>query len=128
MPLVNATLAAKPDDELTARAIALLTDLTVEILGKERGRTTVVIQYVPAGQWARGGFPLTVRGYFVDAKVTAGTNLRHEKARYVREVNRALQSLLGEASGYVAVEELPADSWGHAGETQELHYLRNKVA
>ena len=27
-----------------------------------------------------------------------------------------------------AVEELPADSWGHAGETQELHYLRNKVA
>ncbi len=23
---------------------------------------------------------------------------------------------------------LPADSWGYAGETQELHYLRNKVA
>jgi hypothetical protein len=46
----------------------------------------------------------------------------------VREANRALQSLLGEASGYVAVEELAADSWGYAGETQELHYLRNKVA
>ena len=128
MPLVNATLAAKPDGELTARAIALLTDLTVEVLGKERERTTVVVQYVPAGQWARGGFPLAVRGYFVDVKVTAGTNLRHDKARYVREVNRALQALLGEASGYVAVEELPADSWGYAGETQELHYLRNKVA
>src|SRR5262245_36161787 len=128
MPFISVTLAAKPDDELTARAIALLTDLTVEILGKERGRTTVVIHYIAAGQWARGGFPLAVRGYFIDAKVTAGTNLRHEKARYVREVNRALQSLLGEASGYVAVEELPADSWGYAGETQELHYLRNKVA
>ena len=34
----------------------------------------------------------------------------------MREVNRALQSLLGEASGYVAVEELAADSWGYAGE------------
>lgn len=44
-----------------------------------------------------------------------------------REVNRALQALLGEASGYVAVEELAADSWGYAGETQELHYLRNKL-
>ena len=128
MPYVSATLAVTPSDELTARVIAALTDLTVEILGKERARTTVVVQYVPAGQWARGGVPLSVRGYFVGAKVTAGTNLRHDKARYVREVNRALQSLLGEASGYVAVEELPADSWGYAGETQELHYLRNKVA
>jgi hypothetical protein len=43
----------------------------------------------------------------------------------VREVNRALQSLLGEASGYVAVEELPADSWGHNGETQEIRYLED---
>jgi 4-oxalocrotonate tautomerase len=128
MPYVNATLAVTPSDELTARAIAVLTDLTVEMLGKERARTTVVVQYVPAGQWARGGVPLPVRGYFIDVKVTAGTNLRHEKARYVREVNRALQTLLGEASGYVAVEELSADSWGYAGETQELHYLRNKVA
>jgi 4-oxalocrotonate tautomerase len=128
MPYVSATLAVTPSDELTARAIAALTDLTVEVLGKERARTTVVVQYVPGAQWARGGFALPVRGYFVDVKVTAGTNLRHDKARYVREVNRALQSLLGEASGYVAVEELPADSWGYAGETQELHYLRNKVA
>ena len=66
MPLVNVTLAAKPDGELTTRAIALLTDLTVEVLG--------------------------------------------------------------EASGYVAVEELPADAWGYLGETQELHYLKNKLA
>jgi len=128
MPYVSATLAVTPSDELTARVIAALTDLTVEILGKERPRTTVVVQYVPAGQWARGGVPPPVRGYFVDVKVTAGTNLRHDKARYVRDVSRALQTLLGEASGYVAVEELPADSWGYAGETQELHYLRNKVA
>ena len=128
MPYVSATLAVTPSIELTARAIAALTDLTVEVLGKERARTTVVVQYVPAGQWARGGAPLPARGYFVEVKVTAGTNLREHKARYVREVNRVLQSLLGEASGYVAVEELPADSWGYLGETQELHYLKNKLA
>ena len=128
MPYVSATFAVNPSDELTARTIAKLTDLTVEILGKERARTSVVVQYVPDAQWARGGGALPVRGYFVDVKVTAGTNLRHEKARYIREVNRALQSLLGEAAGYVAVEELPADSWGYAGETQELRYLGNKVA
>jgi 4-oxalocrotonate tautomerase len=128
MPYVSATLSVTPSDDLTARTISALTDLTVEVLGKERARTTVVVQYVPRGQWARGGVPLPVRGYFVEVKVTAGTNLREHKARYVREVNRALQSLLGEASGYVAVEELPADSWGYLGETQELHYLKNKLA
>jgi 4-oxalocrotonate tautomerase len=127
MPYVNATLQAPPSAELTARIIAALTDLTVDLLGKERARTTVVVQYVPGGQWARGGSALPVRGYFVEVKVTAGTNLRDHKARYVREVNRALQSRLGEASGYVVVEEVPADSWGYAGETQELHYLRNKL-
>ena len=128
MPYVNATLYVTPSEQLTARTISALTDLTVEVLGKERERTTVVVQYVPHGQWARGGDPLPGRGYFVQARITAGTNLRHEKARYVREVNRVLQALLGEASGYVAVEELGADSWGYVGETQELHYLRNKVA
>src|SRR4051812_29490434 len=128
MPYVSATLQAAPSSELTARIIAALTDLTIELLRKERARTTVVVQYVPGGQWARGGEALPVRGYFVEVKVTSGTNLRDDKARYVREVNRALQSLLGEASGYVAVEELAADSWGHAGVTQEQHYLRSKVA
>jgi len=96
VPYVSATLNGTPTDELTARAIAMLTDLTVEILRKERLRTTVVV--------------------------------RDDKARYVSEVNKALQALLGEASGYVAVEELAADSWGYAGEMQELHYLRSKVA
>jgi 4-oxalocrotonate tautomerase len=128
MPYVSATLQAPPSAELTARIIGALTDLTVDVLGKERARTTVVVHYVPAGQWARGGSALPVRGYFVEVKVTAGTNLRNDKARYVREVNRTLQSLLGEASGYVAVAELAADSWGYTGETQELHYVRATLA
>jgi 4-oxalocrotonate tautomerase len=125
MPYVSATLYAPPSAELTARITAALTDLTVEVLGKERARTTAVVQYVPGGQWTRGGAALPVRGYFVEVKVTAGTNLRDDKARDVREVNRTLQSLLGEASGYVVVDELTADSWGHGGETQEARYLRD---
>ena len=94
MPYVGATLAVTPSDELTARVIAALTDLTVEILGKERPRTTVVVQYVPAGQWARGG-----------AGMRCSAKLR------LRRGGRASRGL-----------------WGYAGETQELHYLRNKVA
>src|SRR5438105_2599097 len=36
MPYVSATLAVTPSDELTARAVSALTELTVEILGARR--------------------------------------------------------------------------------------------
>lgn len=126
MPFVSATLCAEPSPELTARAVQVLTDLTVEALGKERERTTVVVGYVPATQWARGG-TLPAQGFFVEVKITSGTNSRGDKARYVREVNRSLQSLLGGAAGYVLVEEIAPDSWGHGGETQEVRYVRESL-
>jgi 4-oxalocrotonate tautomerase len=126
MPFVNAKLCAKPSPALTGRVALALTDLTVEVLGKERARTTVVVEYVPEEQWALGG-ALLARGFYVEVKITSRKNSRDEKARYVRQVNRALQGLLG-ASGYVAVDEIPADSWGYAGETQEVRYARAALA
>jgi len=127
MPFVNATLCAKPSPALTGRVALALTDLTVKVLGKERARTTVVVQYVPEEQWALGGALLS-RGFYVEVKITSSTNSRDDKARYVREVNRALQALLGGAAGYVVVDEIAPDSWGHGGETQEARYVRDTLA
>jgi 4-oxalocrotonate tautomerase len=124
---VNARLCAKPSAELTANAVLALTDLTVEVLKKERARTTVVVEYLPEAQWAVAG-ALPARGFFVEVKITRSTNSRNDKARYVREVNRALQELLAGASGYVVVDEIAADSWGHGGETQEVRYAGGMLA
>ncbi len=123
MPFVSATLCAEPSAELTERAVAVLTDLTVEVLRKERARTTVIVHYVPETRWARGG-ALPARGFYVEVKTTSNTNSRDDKGRYVREVNQALQALLDGTSGYVTVDEIASDSWGHAGETQEIRYGR----
>jgi len=133
VPYVNAKLCVTSSPELTARITALLTDLTVRILRKERTRTTVVVEYVPTAQWTVGGAIANradPRRFYVEAKITAGTNSRDEKARYVHEVQRGLESSLGlgQAEGYVFVQELPADSWGHDGETQEVRYVRNSFA
>lgn len=125
MPFVSAILCAPPSPSLTARAVMALTDLTEKVLGKERERVTVAVQYLSEGQWNRGALP--ARGFYVDVKITASTNSRDDKARYVREVNRALQSLLGGSSGYVVVDEIPADAWGYGGETQELRYARDRL-
>jgi len=126
MPFVSATLCAQPSSSLTARAVLALTDLTEKVLGKERSRTTVVVHYVPEAQWGRGG-AIPARGFYVEVKVTTSSNSRDDKARYVREVNRALQSLLGGSSGYVVVQELAPDAWGYGGETQELRYARDRL-
>jgi 4-oxalocrotonate tautomerase len=125
VPLVSATLCGEPSPELTARAVVALTDLTVDVLGKERARTTVVVQYVPASRWARGAVP--ARGFFVEVRITSGTSAAEDKARYVREVNQALKLLMGGSAGYVAVSEIAADSWGHDGETQEARYLKESL-
>lgn len=126
MPFVSAMLSAAPSPELTARVVTALTDLTVRVLGKERARTTVVVQYVPETRWARGG-AIFAHGFYVEAKITSGTSSRQDKARYVAEVDAALQPLLG-VPGYVAVVELAPDSWGHAGETQEVRYAQAALA
>src|SRR5947207_2177199 len=116
MPLVIATLRAEESPELTARVVAALTDSTVRLLGKERPRTTVVTQYVAGAHWARGGAP-AAGGFYVEAKITFGTNDADDKAAFIGEVNRRLEAMLG-SPGYVHVNEIAPDSWGYAGETK----------
>jgi 4-oxalocrotonate tautomerase len=123
MPLVTATLALQPSPEVTARTVRALTELTVEVLRKELERTTVMVRYVPPEQWARGSVTGS-RRFVVEAKITTGTNSADEKAAYIREVQSAFECILGKGTaGYVIVDEITADSWGHAGETQAARAL-----
>jgi 4-oxalocrotonate tautomerase len=127
MPLVTARICAEPGRELTAEVVRALTDPTVGILGKERKRTTVVVDYTPAERWARGGI-LPARGFYVEVKVTQHSNSRDEKARYVHLVNQALHDLLHGTSGYVIINEIGADAWGYGGVTQEARYAAKATA
>jgi len=121
MPLVTATVRAPGSRELTDHLVSALTHWTVAALDKEHDRTTVVVQYVAPGQWARGGAP--AGGFLVEARVTRGTNTRAEMAAFVREANRSLEQIL-KAPGYVLVSEIDAAAWGYAGETQATRYAR----
>jgi 4-oxalocrotonate tautomerase len=115
MPLINATFALPPSPEITRRTVRALTALTVEALGKELERTTVIVRYVPPGQWARGGVQSDLGGarhFVVEAHISAGTNSREEKAQFIRQTHAELETILGEdAAGYVIVREIDADSW-----------------
>jgi hypothetical protein len=60
--------------------VLALTDLTEKVLGKERERVTVAVQYLPEAQWARGAVP--ARGFYVEVKITSGET---QELRYARE-------------------------------------------
>ena len=44
----------------------------------------------------------------------------------LREKGEAFGRKVGEVVYRAMLDAATSDSWGHAGETQELHYLRNK--
>lgn len=131
MPYLNCKLCAPTSSATFEQIAATLTDLTVEILGKKRELTAVAIEPVPPTQWFVGGAALAgqeLASFYLDIKVTEGTNTKAEKAAYVEQVFAALGSLLGAlATSYIVIHEVHADSWGYQGQTQEFRYIRGKA-
>lgn len=132
MPYLNCKLCVPPSQEVTAKIASVLTDLTAEVLKKKRELTAVAVEYVAPEQWYIGGTSLadqTLRSFYLDIKVTEGTNTKDEKALYVSRVFAAVEAIVGAVApaSYIVIHEVRADSWGYQGETQEFRYVRRKV-
>jgi len=123
MPILTVLISGGPAAGRDASVADALAQLTADVLRKDRRLTSVAIAHVPDAQWFVGGAALDAQrraSFFVDVRVTAGTNSREEKARYIAAVFARMRDLLGiphEAS-YVHVHEVPADAWGYGGLTQ----------
>jgi len=123
MPILTVLISGAPDAGRDAAVADALAQLTSEVLRKDRKLTSVAIAHVPDAQWFVGGTPLDAQrraSFFVEVRVTAGTNTQHERARYVAAVFARMQDLLGalEEASYVHVHDVPADAWGYGGLTQ----------
>lgn len=123
MPILHVLLGGAPSAERSAAVAAALTGLTADVLRKDPRLTSVAIQYVAPEHWAVGGSPLAAQGrtsFFLDVRVTQGTNTRGEKARYIAAVFARMRALLGELhdASYVHVHSVPAEDWGYGGRTQ----------
>ena len=134
MPYLNVRLSTPLPNDAPARVAALLTDLTAEVLKKKRELTAVVIDPMHADHWFIGGAPLgarqeSVASFFLDIKVTEGTNTKDEKAAFVQRVFAGMQSILGplDPASYVVIHEVRADAWGYGGATQEHRYVAGKA-
>lgn len=132
MPYLNVKLSAAPSAELTAAFAACLTELTAACLHKKRELTSVAVEYVPPGQWFIGGEPLDKLGvatFYLDIKVTEGTNTKDEKAAYIAQVFAEAERLFGRLhpTSYIVIHDVRGDAWGYQGKTQEFRYIQGKV-
>lgn len=122
MPFINVKIAGEP---LQKRQIAEIqkgiTTLMVDVLQKVGPLVAVLVEQVPPGGWSVGADPIKCAAQ-VDATVSAGTNTPEQKARFIAETMELLRDVLGpnlHDVTYVVVHDVPKDSWGYNGLTQE---------
>lgn len=133
MPYLNLKISGDASPAVADRAARVLTALTADHLGKKHELTSVLVEFAPRAQWFIAGGAAEAGGFatfYLEVKITAGTNTKDDKARYLREAHAALAALLGNVhpASYVVLHEVPADAWGYAGETQEARYVRGRTA
>ena len=133
MPMITVNVAAAPDVELTRKIVATVTELTAGILGKDPKVTAVAVDYLPPRQWFVGGRSVEELGkaaFFLDVRISDGTNTKDEKARYVAEAFAAMERLLGalHPESYVHVDDVRGDAYGYGGLTQERRYIESRRA
>lgn len=131
MPFLTAKLSTPESAETSKQITALLTDLTASTLKKKRELTSIAVEYLIPAHWFIGGASLAsqeLATFYLDIKVTEGTNTKDEKALYIRQVFAGVEAVVGKLhpASYIVIHEVHSDAWGYQGATQEYRYITGK--
>lgn len=98
------------------------------MLGKKRELTAIAIEYVNPANWFIAGKNITSPTFYLDIKVTEGTNTKNEKTAYIKQVFSGLSEILGNVApaSYIVIHEVRGDAWGYQAETQEFRYIQGR--
>ena len=122
MPFINVKVAGKPLEPRQITEIQKgITTLMADVLHKVGHLVGVLVEQVPLTAWSVGAEPVT-RAAQVDAIVSAGTNTSEQKSQFIAEANQLLKSVLGPELSevtYIVIHDVPKDSWGYNGLTQQ---------
>lgn len=126
MPYINVKLNAKESDEVREKIVAIVLENTTNILNKKADVTSVLVEFVPQNSWSVGG--KTCVTFYLNIKITKGTNTKEQKTNYIKKCYEDFNELLEEINpaSYIVIDEVEADSWGFEGLTQEYRYIKGK--
>ena len=131
MPYLNIKISSPKSLELEIEIEKILTKYTAEILGKKPEVTSICIEYIEQAQWFVGGSRISEQGnttFYLDVKITSGTNTKNEKQSYIKNIYAELSKLLGSThpASYIVIHDVLADSWGFEGLTQENRFINSQ--
>ncbi|MGB6486439.1 MAG: 4-oxalocrotonate tautomerase family protein [Steroidobacteraceae bacterium] len=124
MPMITVRyVTPKSRPELRRQIAALAARLGAEHLDKDQSVTAVLVEAADPEGWFIAGKHPTEAGlsaFWLDIKVTAGTNNKAETTRFVRAAFAGMQELLGplHEESYVLVHAADGDAYGYGGRTQ----------
>lgn len=124
MPYLHLRILGEPGPAILDAAAEQLTGLAESVLGKRREVTAVTLETIPKGHWRIGG--RTARPAFhLEITITQGTNTREQKAAFIAQIWATMTDLVGELepASYVVIHEVPGDTWGYQGLTQEARAI-----
>jgi 4-oxalocrotonate tautomerase len=133
MPMITVSYAGGRSEPTLKGAVAqAATELAAEVLHKDPKVTAVLVQSVDPGDWFVAGRSLAQRGlaaFWLEIRITEGTNTKDEKAAFVAAVFERMGELLGRLheESYVHLIDARGDAYGFGGVTQERRYIAGKL-
>ena len=124
MPFVNIKIVKNQVSlEKKKELIRGLTDLIVNIMGRDRKLTVITVDELDESQWAIGGVTLDENTSkkpivtFVNIKVSKGTTNPEEINKMMVATKELVIKVLGSSSipSYFIMDELNPDGWGFDG-------------
>lgn len=132
MPIIEVKLSGAENAALAGEVAAGISRLTKEVLNKKPEVTVVNVSFLSDQLWfvnSESLASLGQRSFHLLIKITDSTNVKIEKANYIKSVHDLLSQLLVDIHpvSYTAIQEMKADAYGYDGSTIEYKYIRNNT-
>jgi len=131
MPYLNVRISQNESADIAEKVVSALMKRTSKLLGKKPEVTSIAIDFVSPELWFVGGERVSAQNaitFYLDIKITEGTNTKNEKAQYVKDVFSDFETIFGTITpaSYIVIHDVRADSWGFQGKTQEYRFIQSQ--
>jgi len=131
MPIINLKISKTISSNELQEVVAEITKITTHCLKKKPEFTAITVQMITKNNWfvnSKSLEELNQNSFYLDIKVTDGTNLKDDKTDYIKAIFKYMNTVLDNlhTESYVYIDEVKGDSYGFGGITQEFRYIDSK--